>query len=160
MLPAFSALPTSMWVVFRKEPGRRCGYVHGWTGRYLAPAISALPPSVVVGRKLLHAFSALPPSVVVGRKLLHAFSALPTSMWVVFCKEPGGRCGCLVTLLTKNISKKERATGVPVLFMLEVQHLECVRDDRLHRCARGFIQDRPQKWRFPQKDTESIAKSE
>ncbi len=22
--PAFSALPTSVWVVFRKEPGRRC----------------------------------------------------------------------------------------------------------------------------------------
>jgi heme exporter protein A len=34
-------------------------------------------------------------------------------------------------LLTKNISKKERATTVPVLFMLEVQSLECVRDDRL-----------------------------
>ncbi len=50
--PAFSALPTSVWVVFRKEPGRRCGYVQdvryvvvpwmarsdactGCTGRYL-----------------------------------------------------------------------------------------------------------------------------
>jgi len=23
------------WTVFRKEPGRRCGHVHGWTGRYM-----------------------------------------------------------------------------------------------------------------------------
>jgi hypothetical protein len=29
--PAISALPPSMAVVFRKEPGRRCGYVQGWT---------------------------------------------------------------------------------------------------------------------------------
>ena len=36
------------WTVFRKEPGRWCGYVHGWTGGYFAPAISALPPSLVV----------------------------------------------------------------------------------------------------------------
>jgi len=46
--------------------------VHGWTGRKIAPA-----------------FSALPTSMCVGRKIAPAFSALPTSMWVVwYCECP------------------------------------------------------------------------
>jgi heme exporter protein A len=36
-----------------------------------------------------------------------------------------------VTLLTKSFTKKEYVTAMPVLTMLDVQHLECVRDDRL-----------------------------
>jgi len=100
LLRAFSALPTSMWVVFRKEPGRRCGYaqgmsgmpqrardggaanVQGWTGIKLLRAFSALPPSDLHGWRKCNRIIGTILAMAVGIKLLHAFSALPPSMAV------------------------------------------------------------------------------